>query len=95
MAAGKPDAPRPHLAALLRALDAPPLEDVDRDILRLLALGCSQREIKGVLLLSERTLQRNVAVLTRLFDARSGPHLGAIAVQLGLGRAWEGEPATD
>jgi DNA-binding NarL/FixJ family response regulator len=94
VAAAEPDAPRPHLVPLVRTLAAPPLDAEDREILRRLALGHSQREIKAALSMSERTHQRRITSLLRLLRARDSDHLGAVAVALGLGWPWElDEPA--
>lgn len=90
---GEIDAPRPHLERLIRTLAAPPLDDLDRDTLRLLALGQSQAQITRALPLSERTLQRRITRLLDRFEAVDGHHLGAVAVALGLAWPWEGATA--
>jgi DNA-binding NarL/FixJ family response regulator len=94
VAVGQPDAPEPHLGALVRALAAPPLEPLDQEILRLLALGRSQRQMEAALGISERTLQRRITALQERLAGSCGHHLGAIAVALGLGWPWDGEPSS-
>jgi DNA-binding NarL/FixJ family response regulator len=93
--AAEPDAPRPHLVPLVRTLAAPPLDAEDREILRRLALGQSQREIKAALSMSERTHQRRITSLLKLLRARDSDHLGAVAVALGMGWPWELEEPAD
>jgi DNA-binding NarL/FixJ family response regulator len=92
VADGQPDAPEPFLLALVRTLAAAPLEELDREILRRLALGRSQRQMEEALGISERTLQRRITALQERLQGTCGHHLGAIAVALGLGWAWEGKP---
>lgn len=94
VAAGQPDAPRPYLVPLVRALAAPPLTDLDCQILRLLALGRSQQEIEQALPLGRRTLQRHITRLLDRWEATDGHHLGAVAVAIGLGWPWERVPST-
>jgi DNA-binding NarL/FixJ family response regulator len=91
VATGQPDAPEPYLVSLVRTLAAPPLEEPDRQILRLLALGRSQRQMEEALGISERTLQRRITALQERLAGTCGHHLGAIAVALGLGWPWEEE----
>jgi DNA-binding NarL/FixJ family response regulator len=92
VATGQPDAPEPHLVALVRTLEAARLEELDREILRRLALGRSQRQMEEALGISERTLQRRITALQERLEGACGHHLGAIAVALGLGWPWEGKP---
>jgi DNA-binding CsgD family transcriptional regulator len=89
VAAGQPDAPEPHLVALVRTLALPPLDEAERAILRLLALGRSQREMQDALSMSARTLQRRIADLQARLGGNSSSHLAAIAVALGVGSPWE------
>jgi DNA-binding NarL/FixJ family response regulator len=65
------------------------VEAIDREILRLLALGRSQRQMEEALGISERTLQRRITGLQERLAGTCGHHLGAIAVALGLGWPWE------
>jgi DNA-binding NarL/FixJ family response regulator len=92
VADGQPDAPEPYLVTLVRTLAAAPLEELDRAILRRLALGRSQRQMEEALGVSERTLQRRITALQERLGGVCGHHLGAIAVALGLGWPWESEP---
>jgi DNA-binding NarL/FixJ family response regulator len=92
VAAGQPDAPEPHLVALVQTLAAARLEELDCEILRRLALGRSQRQMEEALGISERTLQRRITALQERLQGTCGHHLGAIAVALGLGWPWEDEP---
>lgn len=89
VSAGQTDAPRPYLVPLVRAMEAPPLTRLDCQILRLLALGWTQQQIKQALPIGQRTLQRHVTRLLDLWEATDGHHLGAVAVALGLGWPWE------
>jgi DNA-binding CsgD family transcriptional regulator len=89
VAGGQTDAPEPHLAPLVRALALGPLDDDESAILRLLALGRSQRQMQDALSMSARTLQRRIAGLSERLGGSSSPHLAAMAVALGLGWPWE------
>jgi DNA-binding CsgD family transcriptional regulator len=89
IAAGQPDAPEPYLVPLVRTLTLPPLDDEERGILRLMALGRSQREMQEALSMSARTLQRRIATLLSRLGGNSGGHLAAMAVALGVGWPWE------
>lgn len=91
VATGQPDAPVRHLLPLVRTLATPPLSDLDRQILRLQALGRSHQQITQETAISERTLQRHITHLLARWNGSDGHHLGAIAVALGLGWPWEGE----
>jgi len=91
VATGHPDAPEPHLVSLVRALDAPPLDRLDLDILNRLARGETHQAIAAALVTSESTLQRHIRRLLLRLDANSGQHLAAVAVAKGLAWPWEAE----
>jgi DNA-binding NarL/FixJ family response regulator len=92
VAGGEVDAPRPHLVVLNRVLEAPPLNDQERQILQHLAWGRSHKAIITALGLKRRTFEDHLAKLIQLFEATGGHHLGAIAVALGLAAPFEHEP---
>jgi DNA-binding CsgD family transcriptional regulator len=89
VAAGQPDAPRPHLMPLIRVLNGEPLQRVDREILRLLARGYAYKRISHDLKISKRTLERHMTRLLDQFQAGDGRNLGTIAVALGFGWPWQ------
>jgi DNA-binding NarL/FixJ family response regulator len=91
VAAGWRDALRPHYEILLRVLDEPPLDNRDRKILSLLALGSSNTRIEREVPIDDRTLRRSFGRLDSLFDVDDRCHLAAAAVALNLGWPWKTE----
>jgi two-component system response regulator NreC len=77
----------PELGGLVARLGADPLEalgDRDRELLRLLALGHTNREIGEQLYLSVRAVEVNRAKLLEKLDLESRPELVRFAIANGL-----------
>ena len=77
----------PELGGLVARLGADPLEalgDRDRELLRLLALGHTNREIGEKLYLSVRAVEVNRAKLLEKLDLESRPELVRFAIANGL-----------
>jgi DNA-binding NarL/FixJ family response regulator len=89
VARGQADAPHEHLATLIRLLEAPPLDDRDLKVLRLLALGRSNQQIVKEAPIGERRLGDRLSYMEALFEAESSRHLAAIITALGLGWPYE------
>jgi DNA-binding NarL/FixJ family response regulator len=75
---------RNPLELLTSVLAAPRLEEVDTQILRLLALGHIDRVIGAQLGMSETTVKRHVALLEQRFHCATRFQLGVWAASVGL-----------
>lgn len=75
-----------------RACEGEPLTDVETDILTRIVDGAYDREIAGVLGISERTVRRHLAAARRKLGARTRVHAVVLAAQAGLIRIDEGTP---
>jgi predicted ATPase/DNA-binding NarL/FixJ family response regulator len=75
---------KPRLADRSASAPQHSLTKREREVLRLLAAGKSNREIGDALYLSVRTVERHIANLYRKIDARNRAEATAFAVQRGL-----------
>ncbi len=77
----------PELGAAMARLEADPLDDLserERELLRLLALGHTNREIGEQLFLSVRAIEVNRAKLLRQLGLESRPDLVRFAIDNGI-----------
>lgn len=89
----------PELGGAMAKLDADPLDDLgerERELLRLLALGHTNREISEQLFLSVRAIEVNRAKLLEKLGISSRPDLVRFAIDNGIIEAGgNGAPASD
>jgi two-component system response regulator NreC len=77
----------PELGGMMARLEADPLDDLserERELLRLLALGFTNREIGEQLFLSVRAIEVNRAKLLEKLDISSRPDLVRFAIDNGI-----------
>lgn len=85
----------PELGGALARLEADPMEDLgerERELLRLLSLGYTNREIGEQLFLSVRAIEVNRAKLLEKLGIESRPELVRFAIANGVIEAGGGEP---